>query len=89
MAGADKVIHLHTKIKYRWGTDENGKQARRSIETTPGRIMLGNALPKHLKIPLGGADVVGADVAGADVAGADVAARAPVSVVAEIDDPVT
>src|SRR5437588_3202024 len=30
-----KVIHLHTKIKYRWyGTDEEGKQARRWIETT-------------------------------------------------------
>ncbi|MGE5158698.1 MAG: DNA-directed RNA polymerase subunit beta', partial [Gemmatimonas sp.] len=37
-----KVIHLHSKIKYRWeGTDETGKPARRWIETTPGRVMLG------------------------------------------------
>ena len=42
-----KVIHLHTKIKYRWeGIDETGKQAKRWIETTAGRVMLGNLLPK-------------------------------------------
>src|SRR4029078_268904 len=35
-----KVIHLHTKIKYRWdGIDEAGKQAKRWIETTAGRVM--------------------------------------------------
>ena len=46
-----KVIHLHTKIKYRWeGSDENGKQAKRWIETTAGRVMLGNVLPKSSKI---------------------------------------
>ena len=38
-----KVIHLHTKIKYRWeGIDETGKIAKRWIETTAGRVMLGN-----------------------------------------------
>src|SRR6201987_3651406 len=37
-----KVIHLHTKIKYRWeGIDEEGKQVKRWIETTAGRAMLG------------------------------------------------
>ena len=42
-----KVIHLHTKIKYRWqGVDEAGKPVRRWIETTAGRVMLGNVLPK-------------------------------------------
>ncbi len=42
-----KVIHLHTKIKYRWqGLDEAGKPVRRWIETTAGRVMLGNVLPK-------------------------------------------
>ena len=42
-----KVIHLHTKIKYRWqGIDEAGKPVRRWIETTAGRVMLGNVLPK-------------------------------------------
>src|SRR6201999_912618 len=46
-----KVIHLHTKIKYRWdGIDETGKQAKRWIETTPGRVMLGNLLPKSPRI---------------------------------------
>src|SRR6201992_4334568 len=47
-----KVIHLHTKIKYRWdGVGEDGKSARRWIETTAGRVMLGNVLPKSPKIP--------------------------------------
>ncbi len=47
-----KVIHLHTKIKYRWqGIDENGKPVKRWIETTAGRVMLGNVLPKSPKIP--------------------------------------
>src|SRR6187431_3685557 len=46
-----KVIHLHTKIKYRWdGIDETGKQAKRWIETTAGRVMLGNLLPSSAKI---------------------------------------
>src|ERR1700741_4603292 len=46
-----KVIHLHTKIKYRWdGIGEDGKPARRWIETTAGRVMLGNLLPKSPKI---------------------------------------
>src|ERR1700759_1038764 len=47
-----KVIHLHTKIKYRWeGVDETGKTSKRWIETTAGRVMLGNVLPKSPKIP--------------------------------------
>src|SRR6476620_5161022 len=46
-----KVIHLHSKIKYRWeGIDETGKTVRRWIETTAGRVMLGNVLPKSTKI---------------------------------------
>src|SRR2546426_8997311 len=46
-----KVIHLHSKIKYRWdGIDETGKQSRRWIETTAGRVMLGNLLPRNPKI---------------------------------------
>src|ERR1700745_4249145 len=46
-----KVIHLHSKIKYRWeGIDETGKPARRWIDTTAGRVMLGNLLPKSSKI---------------------------------------
>src|SRR5436305_284734 len=46
-----KVIHLHTKIKYRWeGMGEDGKLAKRWIETTAGRVMLGNLLPSSTKI---------------------------------------
>src|ERR671911_202411 len=41
-----KVIHLHTKIKYRWqGVDENGKSVSRWYDTTAGRAMLGQVLP--------------------------------------------
>src|SRR5712672_2108352 len=47
-----KVIHLHTKIKYRWeGMDENGKPVTRWYETTAGRAMLGQVLPKSPKMP--------------------------------------
>src|SRR6201995_1147810 len=46
-----KVIHLHSKIKYRWeGMNEEGKISKRWIETTAGRVMLGNVLPKHQRI---------------------------------------
>src|ERR1700680_1212858 len=46
-----KVIHLHTKIKYRWqGIDENGKAVTRWYETTAGRAMLGQVLPKSPKM---------------------------------------
>jgi DNA-directed RNA polymerase subunit beta' len=50
---AEKVISWHSKIKYRWdGVDENGKQGRKWFETTPGRVMLGQVLPKNNpKIP--------------------------------------
>src|SRR5450432_1411920 len=47
-----KVIHLHTKIKYRWqGMDENSKPVTRWYETTAGRAMLGQVLPKSPKMP--------------------------------------
>src|SRR5437868_4574341 len=47
-----KVIHLHTRIKYRWeGLGEDGKQVRRVIDTTAGRVMLGQVLPKSPKVP--------------------------------------
>src|ERR1700754_465986 len=36
-----KVIHLHTKIKYRWdGIGEDGKPVRKWYDTTAGRVML-------------------------------------------------
>jgi len=47
-----KVIDLHTKIKYRWnGLDEKGKPIRKWYDTTPGRVMLGQVLPRSSKIP--------------------------------------
>ncbi len=46
-----KAIDLHTKIKYRWyGLDEKGNSVRHWYDTTPGRVMLGNVLPKSWKI---------------------------------------
>ncbi|MGB3274486.1 MAG: DNA-directed RNA polymerase subunit beta' [Xanthobacteraceae bacterium] len=46
-----KALHLHTKIKYRWvGKDANGKPSVELIETTPGRVMLGQVLPDSPKI---------------------------------------
>jgi DNA-directed RNA polymerase subunit beta' len=47
-----KTVGLHSKIKYVWeGVDENGKPARKEYETTPGRALLGEVLPKLPKIP--------------------------------------
>ena len=46
-----KAVHLHTKIRYRWeGLDADGKQTVRLIETTPGRVLLGQVLPRSTKL---------------------------------------
>src|ERR1700678_4215464 len=48
----EKIVGLHSKIKYRWeGIDEEGKPARKWYETTPGRVLLGEVLPRHRKDP--------------------------------------
>src|ERR1700723_358504 len=48
----EKIVGLHSKIKYRWeGIDEEGKHGRKWYETTPGRVLLGDVLPKHGKVP--------------------------------------
>ncbi len=48
---AEKVISLHTKIKYRWfGTDESGRQVSKLYDTTPGRVMLSQVLPKNPRV---------------------------------------
>ncbi len=48
----EKVISLHSKIKYRWeGVGEDGKPISRWYETTPGRVILGEVLPKLAKTP--------------------------------------
>jgi DNA-directed RNA polymerase subunit beta' len=47
-----KVITLHTKIKYRWtGVDEKGNEFTKRYDTTPGRVLLGNVLPRDVKAP--------------------------------------
>src|SRR5438874_376602 len=46
-----KAVTLHAKVKYRWeGLDENGVEVRRWYDTTPGRIMLGQVLPRSPKV---------------------------------------
>src|ERR671912_58413 len=48
----EKVITLHTKIKYRWtGLGEDGKPFTRIYDTTAGRVMLSRLLPKHPLLP--------------------------------------
>src|SRR5499425_263992 len=47
-----KAIGLHTKIKYRWeGIDEQGNAFNRWYETTPGRVILGQVIPRNPKVP--------------------------------------
>jgi DNA-directed RNA polymerase subunit beta' len=49
---AAKAVGLHSKIKYIYeGVDDNGVPARKTYETTPGRALLGEVLPKHQKVP--------------------------------------
>src|SRR5687767_12606115 len=48
----EKVITLHTKIKYRWrGVGEDGKSFSKVYDTTAGRVMLSRILPKHPLLP--------------------------------------
>ena len=43
-----KAVTLHTRIKARYeGVDENGKPVVRRVETTPGRMLLSEILPRH------------------------------------------
>jgi DNA-directed RNA polymerase subunit beta' len=47
-----KAVDLHSKIKYRFvGVDEKGEPVRKWYDTTPGRVMLGNVLPRSSKAP--------------------------------------
>ncbi len=47
----EKAVGLHSKIKYRYeGVDEEGNRYRKWYETTPGRAILGEVLPKQPKI---------------------------------------
>jgi DNA-directed RNA polymerase subunit beta' len=47
----EKAVGLHSKIKYRWeGVDDEGTRYKKWYETTPGRSILGEVLPKLPKI---------------------------------------
>ena len=46
-----KAVDLHTKIRYRWeGLDADGNEVKRWFDTTPGRVVLGNVLPRSTKV---------------------------------------
>ncbi|WP_210484428.1 DNA-directed RNA polymerase subunit beta' [Microvirga antarctica] len=48
----EKVITLHTKIRYRWeGLGEDGQHVSKIIETTAGRVMLSKLVPSHPALP--------------------------------------
>ncbi len=47
-----EAVTLHSKIKGRaWTYGENGERVSKIFETTPGRMMIGQLLPNHPKIP--------------------------------------
>jgi DNA-directed RNA polymerase subunit beta' len=49
---AEKAISLHSKIKYRYeGVDADGKPMKKWYDTTPGRVMLGEILPRNPRTP--------------------------------------
>ena len=49
---AAKAVSLHSKIKWRWtGIGPDGEPLTKTYETTPGRVILSGALPKHAKVP--------------------------------------
>ncbi|WP_303782056.1 DNA-directed RNA polymerase subunit beta' [Sandarakinorhabdus limnophila] len=48
----NKIVTLHTKIIARVPqTDENGQLYMKRVNTTPGRLLLGETLPKSHKVP--------------------------------------
>ena len=50
---AAKAVTLHAKVKGRaWTYDENGKRVSKVFDTTPGRMILGQLLPKHPEDPV-------------------------------------
>ncbi|SON55050.1 DNA-directed RNA polymerase subunit beta' [Hartmannibacter diazotrophicus] len=47
-----KVVTMHTKIRGRFKTvDEEGNPVSKIYETTPGRMLIGQLLPKHHNVP--------------------------------------
>jgi len=53
---ASKAVSLHSRIKARYeGVDETGNPVTRRVETTPGRMLLSEILPRH---PLVGFELI-------------------------------
>jgi DNA-directed RNA polymerase subunit beta' len=49
----ENVVSLHAKIKTRYETvDTDGNPITRRVESTPGRMLLAELLPRHPKVPL-------------------------------------
>lgn len=49
---ANKTVTLHAKVKARYTTvDADGNRVTEVLDTTPGRMMLGELLPKHANVP--------------------------------------
>ena len=49
---ANKTVTLHTKIKARYhGVDSEGKPQTTRVETTPGRMLLSEIMPRHPNLP--------------------------------------
>ncbi len=47
-----KQVTLHSKVKCRFKTiDENGQEITQLVQTTPGRMMVADILPKSVKLP--------------------------------------
>ena len=47
-----KVVSLHAKIRCRYKTlDDDGQPVIKLVETTPGRMLLSEVLPRHIKVP--------------------------------------
>ncbi|MGD1038843.1 MAG: DNA-directed RNA polymerase subunit beta', partial [Roseiarcus sp.] len=52
---AANAVTLHSKIKGRaWTYDAEGNRVAKIFDTTPGRMILGQLLPDHVKIPFDG-----------------------------------
>ncbi|MFO0388696.1 MAG: DNA-directed RNA polymerase subunit beta' [Alphaproteobacteria bacterium] len=47
-----KQVTLHSKIKCRYeAVDENGQKVMQVVSSTPGRMLISEILPKHVKLP--------------------------------------
>ncbi len=47
-----KVVSLHARVKARYKTvDEEGKPVTLRVDTTPGRMLLSEVLPRHRNVP--------------------------------------